>query len=107
MAIRVTTFVLAVLVSAVPVAAQQPSMSPAQIAQVRIQNDEFEVGRLSKGNALLAMTGKTQTLIQKGPLDPGHPIVVSSDDENAHRLQREWQREDFHEPRAGVNCARG
>ena len=35
MAIRVTTFVLAVLVSAVPVAAQQPSMSPAQIAQVK------------------------------------------------------------------------
>ena len=42
-------------------------------------------------------------LIQKGPLDPGHPIVVSADGKNAHceppERMAEWR---FHE----VGCCR-
>jgi hypothetical protein len=53
---------------------------------VRIQDDEFEGGRLRPREAFLATAGKAEIhiLIQQDPLDPGHPIIISSDDENAH-----------------------
>ena len=41
---------------------------------------------LARATPFLATTGKAEIaiLIQKGPLNPGHAIVVRSDDENAH-----------------------